>query len=354
VLAPWWNFYNPNLIPSFGANYAFYRIKKWNLRYVPRINFNNSGEIMFVGVDNVSEVQNRGLTFTTVGGGSARLAAGSNIVISDIYGSSTGGFWGTGTDHTEAVKNWTGSNVKQKQPYDPLTVSMKADTTWKRNVIPPSCSPNYPIRYDVTEIVEVLPNTSGMMCMWGSMNDSYVSAANSFREIGDLYLDIVMEFKDLGALVNDGDVKYATPFQRRVDLAVQRALSGKTDGRSVDEQVVDPLNLDSHHEQKKNDKKAETIINVMKNKAQEQKKLDEKKGDAYESDDEQPLTSGPGSWHKVEGKLVQTPWNYKEPGNPLYKADGSILDLEDIHLTAPKKKSSSVKSDTSSQSGRKA
>jgi len=335
VLAPWWVFYNPLLLPTFGQNYMYYRIKEWKLRYVPQVNFNNSGEIMVVGVQDVAEVHNRGLAFASAASG--RAAGGHTIVTSDIYGTSSGGIWGNGTDVTEFVKNWTGGAVKQRVPYDPFTVSLNFDKRWKRNVEPATTSNLLPLCYDTTEVIEILPNTSGMLCMWGTMNDSFAATApDAFRRIGDVYLDITLEFKDLGSSLQDADIKlgaltsHQSLMQKRIDAAVLKALT--------EAGVPPPSNyVHSVH------------VPPSKPVVTEVKKLQVE----YESDDEQPITSGRGSWHKVDGKLVQTPWD-KEPGNPLYKADGTILDLEDAHLVMPKKKSSSVKSDRSTQSERKA
>jgi len=156
---------------------------------------------------------------------------GRVVVTSDMYGTSSTMFWGSGVDVSENVKNWTGAHVKQHVPYKPTNVSLNFDRRWKRNVAPAGVIVGLPMCYDINEIVEVIPNTSGMLCMWGTMSDGFVPpSAGFFRLIGDLFLDVTLEFKDLGAELKSQDLQFASPTaiaMTRTEQMIEKVLKQK-------------------------------------------------------------------------------------------------------------------------------
>lgn len=218
VCAPWNDFYNPNLLKDIGKGYGKWRLKRFRLSFKPTLTYNNGGEILFASIDNIAEVQNRGLTFVTPSP-SARIAAGHEIVISDIYGGAST-YWGTGFDLSYKVKQWTGAKVYQKAPYLPHVQELQPSKGWRRNCPPAGfVNSDQQVYYDTVDTADALTTTAGMMMIWGHMSDDYKSpAANTFRKVGDLYLDAIYEFKDLGWEMSDFDIKLsAKSLQKQIE-----------------------------------------------------------------------------------------------------------------------------------------
>jgi len=212
VVSPWSTYYSANNLPFIGGSYGKFRIKKFKLSFKPVLTYQNGGgEILFATIDNTPELYTRGMTFNVPGGG-ARTAGGHNVVMSDIFGT-TNSFWGpAGTDSSYIIKQWTGGKVFQKQPYLPHVQSLYPTHGWKRNNPPKGGSVSTQLYFDTVASEDQLLTNAGAIMVWGSLNDPTLPPSdNYFRKVGDLYLDSVFEFCDLGNWNNVADLTSLPP-----------------------------------------------------------------------------------------------------------------------------------------------